>query len=51
VLLLAVLVGLAIVAMTGAFGIREGAYRKRGIVVGALLLALAIALFLSNRVR
>ena len=49
-LLLGVLVVLALVSMSGLFGARDGAYRKRGIVVGAVLLVIAAALFLSGRI-
>ena len=50
-MLLFVLVVLALVAMSGLFGARDGAYRKRGIVVGVVLLVVAAALFLSGRIR
>ena len=49
-LLLAVLVALSIVAMTGLFGFRDGAYRLRGVVLGVILIAAALGLFLSGRV-
>ena len=48
--LLLVLVVLAIVAMTGVFGVRDGAYRMRGFVVGCVLIAVAAVLFISHHV-
>jgi hypothetical protein len=50
VLLLAVLVVLSIVALSGAFGFRDGAYRKRGIYIGLFLVVCVLALFLSGRI-
>jgi hypothetical protein len=50
-LLLVVLIALSLVAMTGFFGIRGGAYRGRGVVVGIILIAAALALLLTGRVR
>jgi hypothetical protein len=47
-LLLAVLVALSLVAMTGVFGARDGAYRKRGLLVGVVLLAVVFALFFTR---
>jgi len=48
VLLLVVLVCLSLVALTGLFGARDGAYRRRGVVVGAVLVVLALALFFTR---
>jgi len=50
-LLLGVLVLLALVTMSGVFGARDGAYRTRGMIVGAVLLVVAAGLFLSGRIR
>jgi hypothetical protein len=46
--LLAVLVALSLVSMTGVFGARDGAYRKRGVVVGVVLLGIVCALFFTR---
>jgi hypothetical protein len=48
---LGVLVVLAMIAMTGFLGVRDGAYRGRGIVIGLVLVAAVAALFLSGAVR
>ena len=48
--LLLVLVCLSLVAMSGVFGVRHGAYRKRGFVVGCVLIAVAAVLFISHHV-
>jgi hypothetical protein len=50
-LLLVVLIALSLVAMTGFFGVRDGAYRGRGVVVGIILIAIALALLVSGRVQ
>jgi hypothetical protein len=51
VLLLGFVVALSIVAMTGAFGARDGMYRKRGIVVGLILVLAAMVLLLTGRIH
>ncbi len=47
-LLLGVLIALAIFAMSGFFGFRDGAYRGVGVVVGIVLVAVALALIVSG---
>jgi hypothetical protein len=48
VLLLVLLVALAIVALTGAFGARDGVYRRIGALVGVVLILVATALFFTR---
>ena len=51
VLLLAVLIGLSIVAMTGGFGFRGGAYRRLGLFVGSALLIVVMILIMGNHIH
>jgi hypothetical protein len=46
-----VLVVLALVAFTGVFGVRDGAYRKRGVLLGLAILAGIVVLLFTNTVR
>jgi hypothetical protein len=51
VLLLAVLVAMSVVAMTGGFGFRAGKYRRAGLIAGSALLIVVMILVMGNHIH